>query len=116
VTAFTLCSGDVPLDRLGRAYRQVLPCGGACYLRAADFRGLFHPGGFEKERELTVEFRRWERGCINRVAVDAGFTPEWNDPFISAEGLERYGVSFFENYLTNPQSKLVRLAKSRTRF
>lgn len=76
----------------------------------------FHPGGFDKERELTVEFRRWERGCINRVAVDAGFIPEWNDPFISAEGLERYGVSFFQNYLANPQSKLVRLAKRRTRF
>ena len=24
----------------------------------------FHPGGFEKERELTIEFRRWERGFI----------------------------------------------------
>jgi hypothetical protein len=24
----------------------------------------FHPGGFEKEHELTIEFRRWERGFI----------------------------------------------------
>ena len=72
----------------------------------------FHPGGFEKERELTVEFRRWERGFIDSIAVDAGFTPEWHDPFISAEGLETYGADFFANYLANPQSKLVRLTKS----
>jgi 2-polyprenyl-3-methyl-5-hydroxy-6-metoxy-1,4-benzoquinol methylase len=71
----------------------------------------FHPGGFEKERELTVEFRRWERGFINSIAVDVGFTPEWHDPFISAEGLETYGAGFFENYLANPQSKLLGLSK-----
>jgi SAM-dependent methyltransferase len=71
----------------------------------------FHPGGFEKERELTVEFRRWERGFIDSIAVDAGFTPEWHDPFISAEGLETYGAEFFANYLANPQSKLLRLTK-----
>ena len=34
----------------------------------------FHPGGFEKERELTVEFRRWERGFLNGIAGDVGFT------------------------------------------
>jgi toxoflavin synthase len=72
----------------------------------------FHPGGFEKERELTVEFRRWERDFINRIAVEAGFTPEWHDPFISAEGLKTYGADFFVNYLANPQSKLVRLTKN----
>lgn len=72
----------------------------------------FHPGGFEKERELTVEFRRWERGFIDHIAVDAGFTPEWHDPFISAEALEKYGADFFANYLDNPQSKLVRLTKN----
>jgi len=33
----------------------------------------FHPGGFEKERELTVEFRRWERGFLNRIAGAVGF-------------------------------------------
>jgi toxoflavin synthase len=71
----------------------------------------FHPGGFEKERELTVEFRRWERGFINSIAVDVGFTPEWHDPFISAEGLETYGAGYFENFLANPQSKLLRLSK-----
>lgn len=27
----------------------------------------FHPGGFEKERELTVEIRRWERNFINTI-------------------------------------------------
>ena len=48
----------------------------------------FHPGGFEKARELTVEFRRWERGFLNGIAGDIGFTSEWHDPFISAEGLE----------------------------
>jgi SAM-dependent methyltransferase len=69
----------------------------------------FHPGGFEKERELTVEFRRWERGFLDGIAGDMGFTPEWYDPFISAEGLEEYGGGFFENYLANPQSKLLRL-------
>ncbi len=72
----------------------------------------FHPGGFEKERELTVEFRRWERGFIDGIAVDAGFTPEWHDPFIGAEGLETYGADFFANYLANPQSKLVRMTRN----
>jgi ubiquinone/menaquinone biosynthesis C-methylase UbiE len=71
----------------------------------------FHPGGFEKDRELTVEFRRWERRFLDRVAVDVGFTPQWHDPFIDAEGLATYGVSFFENYLANPQSKLLCLSK-----
>lgn len=72
----------------------------------------FHPGGFDKDRELTLELRRWERAFIDDIAADVGFTPEWHDPFISAEGLETYGASFFENYLANPQSKLLRLAKS----
>jgi SAM-dependent methyltransferase len=71
----------------------------------------FHPGGFEKERELTVEFRRWERGFLNGVAASVGFAPEWHDPFISSAGLEQYGAGFFENYLANPQSKLLRLTK-----
>ena len=71
----------------------------------------FHPGGFDKERELTIEFRRWDRGFINPIAVDVGFTPEWHDPFINAEGLETYGAGFFENYVANPQSKLLRLSK-----
>lgn len=72
----------------------------------------FHPGGFAKERELTIEFRRWERGFINGIAADVGFNSEWHDPFISAEGLKEYGASFFENYLANPQSKLLQLTKS----
>lgn len=72
----------------------------------------FHPGGFEKERELTIEFRRWERGFIDRIAVCAGFTTEWHDPFISADGLETYGADFFSNYVANPQSKLIRLNKN----
>ena len=72
----------------------------------------FHPGGFEKERELTLELRRWERDFIDGIAVDVGFTSMWQDPFISAEGLKAYGASFFENYLANPQSKLLRLTKS----
>ena len=72
----------------------------------------FHPGGFGKERELTIEFRRWERGFLNGIAGDVGFTSEWHDPFISAEGLKEYGTSFFDNYLANPQSKLLRLTKT----
>lgn len=72
----------------------------------------FHPGAFEKERELAIEFRRWERGFLNGIAVDVGFTSEWHDPFISAAGLKEYGAGFFENYLANPQSKLLRLTKS----
>ena len=72
----------------------------------------FHPGGFEKERELTVEFRRWERPFIDKIAVDVGFTPQWHEPFISAEGLETYGAGFFENYLSNPQSTLLCLSRS----
>jgi SAM-dependent methyltransferase len=73
----------------------------------------FHPGGFEKERELTIEFRRWERGCIDAIAADVGFGTEWHEPFISAEGLATHGPAFFENYLANPQSKLLRLTKRR---
>lgn len=73
----------------------------------------FHPGGFEKERELTLEFRRWERDFINDIAHAVGFEPEWHDPFIDGVGLEKYGKSFFENYLSNPQSKLLRLIKRR---
>ena len=72
----------------------------------------FHPGGFEKDRELTVEFRRWDRGFLGSIAGRVGFTSEWHDPFISAEGLEAYGFGFFENYLANPQSKLLRLTKA----
>lgn len=71
----------------------------------------FHPGGFSKEREITVEFHRWHREFLNDIAVEVGFTPEWHEPFISAEGLEQYGAAFFENYLANPQSKLLRLTK-----
>jgi len=73
----------------------------------------FHPGGFEKERELTLEFRRWERAFLDDIAAGVGFaSSEWHEPFISAEGLETYGAGFFENYLANPQSKLLRLSKS----
>ena len=72
----------------------------------------FHPGGFTKERELTIEFRRWERPFINGIAKHVGFTSEWHDPFISDDGLKEYGADFFENYLANPQSKLLRLTKS----
>jgi toxoflavin synthase len=78
-------------------------------------RGLlrFHPGGFGKDRELTLEFRRWERGFLNGIAANVGFTSEWHDPFISAGGLKEHGARFFENYLGNPQSKLLRLTKTR---
>jgi 2-polyprenyl-3-methyl-5-hydroxy-6-metoxy-1,4-benzoquinol methylase len=72
----------------------------------------FHPGGFEKDRELTIEFRRWKRAFIDDIAAEVGFTSEWYDPFISTEGLETYGAGFFENYLANPQSKLLRLTRT----
>jgi hypothetical protein len=71
----------------------------------------FHPGGFSKEREITVEFHRWHREFLNDIAVEVGFGPEWYEPFISEERLEQYGAAFFENYLANPQSKLLRLTK-----
>jgi hypothetical protein len=71
----------------------------------------FHPGGFETERELTIEFRRWERGFIDAIAARLGFSSEWHEPFISAEGLATHGPDFFGNYLANPQSKLLRLNK-----
>lgn len=71
----------------------------------------FHPGGFEKGRELTFDLHRWKREFINDIAAKVGFTSEWRDPFISAAGLEEYGADFFENYLANPQSKLVRMTK-----
>ena len=56
--------------------------------------------------------RCWERGFLSGIAANVGFSSEWHDPFISAEGLEEYGASFFENYLANPQSKLLRLTRS----
>jgi 2-polyprenyl-3-methyl-5-hydroxy-6-metoxy-1,4-benzoquinol methylase len=71
----------------------------------------FHPGGFSREREITVEFHRWHRAFLNGIAVEVGFAPEWQAPFISEEGLDQYGAAFFENYLANPQSKLLRLTK-----
>lgn len=71
----------------------------------------FHPGGFEKERELTFELRRWERGFLDEIARRVGLTPDWRDPFISAEGLAEHGTDFFANYLSNPQSKLLRLIR-----
>lgn len=72
----------------------------------------FHLGGFEKERELTFELRRWKRAFLNDIACRVGFTPDWHDPFISAEGLAEYGMDFFANYRANPQSKLLRLTRA----
>jgi ubiquinone/menaquinone biosynthesis C-methylase UbiE len=72
----------------------------------------FHPGGFEKERELTFELRRWERGFLDDITRRVGFTSDWHDPFISAEGLAEHGADFFANYLSNPQSKLLRLMRA----
>lgn len=71
----------------------------------------FHPGGFEKERELTFELRRWERGFLDEIASSVGFASVWHEPFISAEGLAEYGTDFFANYLPNPQSKLLEMTK-----
>lgn len=72
----------------------------------------FHPGGFSKKREITAEFHRWDRDFLNDIAAKVGFAAEWRNPFISEEGLEEYGAEFFENYLANPQSKLLALTKS----
>ena len=72
----------------------------------------FHPGGFEKERELTFELRRWERAFLEEIARRVGFTPDWHPPFISAEGLAEYGSDFFANYRSNPQSVLLRLTRA----
>jgi SAM-dependent methyltransferase len=72
----------------------------------------FHPGGFTRERPITIEFHRWHRDFISDIAVGVGFAPEWHEPFISDEGLEQYGAAFFENYLASPQSKLLRLTKT----
>jgi SAM-dependent methyltransferase len=89
----------------------------AYYFSAAepDNGGLmrFHPGGFSKEREITIEFHRWHREFLTDIAVAAGFVPEWHEPFIGEEGLKQYGAAFFENYLANPQSKLLRMTKVR---
>lgn len=71
----------------------------------------FHPGGFEKERELTFDLRRWERGFLDEIASGIGFASSWHEPFISAEGLAEYGADFFANYLPNPQSKLLEMTK-----
>lgn len=71
----------------------------------------FHPGGFEKEREITVEFRRWERGFLDDIAAGVGFASEWHEPFIDEAGLEEHGEGFFDNYLASPQSKLLLLTR-----
>lgn len=71
----------------------------------------FHPGGFEKAREITIEFRRWHRSFIDGLAREVGFEPQWHEPIISEAGIREYGAGFFENYLANPQSKLLRLDK-----
>ena len=88
----------------------------AYYFSAADPQngGLmrFHPGGFSGDREITVELHRWHREFLDDLAVGAGFAPEWHHPFISDEGLRQYGAGFFENYLANPQSLLLRLTKA----
>lgn len=87
----------------------------AYYFSAADPANggilRFHPGGFEKEREITMELRRWHRDFMNEIAKETGLEPEWHDPFISEEGLNEYGADFFANYLPNPQSKLLVLSK-----
>jgi toxoflavin synthase len=72
----------------------------------------FHPGGLEKERELTFELRRWERGFLDDIARRVGFTAAWHHPFISAEGIAEHGVEFFSNYLANPQSVLLELTRA----
>jgi 2-polyprenyl-3-methyl-5-hydroxy-6-metoxy-1,4-benzoquinol methylase len=72
----------------------------------------FHPGGFEKEREITIELRRWHRDFLDEIAGALGFRAEWHQPFISEEGLQTYGHHFFENYLANPQSVLWKLSTS----
>lgn len=71
----------------------------------------FHPGGFEAERELTFELRRWKREFVNGIAQTVGFEPRWHDPFISDTGLEEFGEQYFDNFLANPQSKLLELRK-----
>lgn len=71
----------------------------------------FHPGGFEKDRELTFELRRWHRGFVDDIARQVGFEPTWHDPFISPEGLAEHGPEYFENYLASPQSVLLELTR-----
>lgn len=72
----------------------------------------FHPGGFEKERELTFELRRWNRDFLDRIARDIGFEPQWYDPFIGDAGVAEFGSDYFENFLANPQSRLLQLSKA----
>ncbi|MEQ8857425.1 MAG: methyltransferase domain-containing protein [Pseudomonadales bacterium] len=72
----------------------------------------FHPGGFEKERELTFELRRWKTEFIDGIARETGFEPRWHEPFISAAGLAEFGGTYFADYLANPQSKLLELRKA----
>ena len=55
----------------------------------------FRPGGFEKERELTVEFRRWKRRFIEDTASRVGFTRRGTRPH-QPDGLQTYGAGFFE--------------------
>jgi ubiquinone/menaquinone biosynthesis C-methylase UbiE len=72
----------------------------------------FHPGGFERERELTFELRRWKRAFLDGIARRVGFEPRWHDPFIGEAGLAEFGADYFQNYLANPQSKLLELTKT----
>jgi toxoflavin synthase len=69
----------------------------------------FYPGGFD---HIKLVFYRWHQDFIERVARNVGYTRvEWMEPFVSKEGLAKYGKEYFENHINNPQGKLLILYK-----
>jgi len=63
----------------------------------------FRPGGFD---HIHVTFYRWHMSFIEATCLKVGFhRVEWIEPFVSDEGLAKYGVEYFENHRRNPQAK-----------
>jgi 2-polyprenyl-3-methyl-5-hydroxy-6-metoxy-1,4-benzoquinol methylase len=69
----------------------------------------FHPGGFD---HINLVFYRWHQNFMEELARKTGYSKvEWMEPFVSEEGLAKYGEEYFENHITNPQGKLLILYK-----
>lgn len=69
----------------------------------------FYPGGFD---HIKLVFYRWHQSFLEELTKKIGYSAiEWMEPFVSKEGLEKYGEAYFENHINNPQGKLLVLYK-----
>lgn len=60
---------------------------------------------FYKGKAVTVKFKcyYWKRETYTKALQDAGFSEiEWKKPFVSKEGLEKFGKSFWEDFFKKP--------------